>query len=57
MKLAAAGSILLALMSDYPGVLNDFALIALLLYLMVMGGWVILLMRARAAQKVVKPRS
>jgi hypothetical protein len=55
LKLAALGSILLMLMSAYPSVLNDFAFIAIFLYLMAIGGWIVLLMNARAAEKAVEP--
>ena len=55
LKLAALVSILLTLMSAYPGVLNDFGVMAILFYLMVIGGWIVLLMIARAAEKAVEP--
>jgi hypothetical protein len=60
MKLAAFGSILLALMSAYPGVLNDVASVAILfcpIWIPAVSfvGWMVLLKNARAAQKPVKP--
>ncbi len=60
LNLAAIGSILLTLMSAYPGVLNDLAFIAILFFpiwipAVVIGGWIVLLMNARAAEKAGKP--
>jgi hypothetical protein len=55
LKLAALGSILLALLSAYPGLLNDLAIMAILFYLMFIGGWIALLINARAAEKAGKP--
>ncbi len=55
LKLAAPISVLFGLLSAYPGVLNDFAVVAILLYLVVIGGWIVLLVNARAAEKEIKP--
>lgn len=55
LNLVAIGSIRLTLMSAYPGVLNNLVFIAILFYLMVIGGWIMLLMNARAAKKAVEP--
>jgi hypothetical protein len=55
LKIAAFGSILLALMSAWPGVLNDLAIMALFFYVMTIGGWIVLLMNARAAKNAAEP--
>ena len=55
LKLAALGSILLVLLSVYPGVLNDFGVMAILSFLIVIGGWIVLLIKDRAAEKAVEP--
>jgi hypothetical protein len=54
-KFAAPISIPLAVLSAYPGVLNDFAVVAILLYLIVIGGWIVVLMNARAPEREIKP--
>jgi hypothetical protein len=59
-KLAALGSILLALISTYPGMLNDIAFFAILFFpiwipAVLVGGWIVSLMHARYAKKVVEP--
>jgi hypothetical protein len=41
LKIAALGSIFLAVISAWPGVLNDFAILAIFFYLMMMGGWIV----------------
>ena len=54
LKLADLGSILLVLLSVYPGVLNDFGVMAILSFLIVIGGWIVLLIKDRAAEKAVE---
>jgi hypothetical protein len=54
-KLAALGNVLFALMSAYPGVLSDLGIIAILLFLMVIGGWIAFLISGRADDKAIKP--
>jgi hypothetical protein len=55
LKIAALGSIFLAVISAWPGVLNDFAILAIFFYLMMMGGWIVLLLIARSIKKTTEP--
>jgi hypothetical protein len=55
LKTAAVGSIILVLMSAWPGVLDDLAILTIFLYLMTMGGWIVLLLVARSIQKTTEP--
>ena len=60
LKLAAFGSIVLALLSAYPGVLNDFASIAIpfcpiWIPAVCFVGWMVFLKNARAVRKAAKP--
>jgi uncharacterized membrane protein len=55
LKIAAVTSILLALMSAWPGVLSDFACMPLFLYVLTIGGWSVLLILARVVQKSAEP--
>ena len=60
LKLAALGSIPPALLSAYPGVLNDFAFIAILFFPIWIPavwfvGWMIFLKNARGVPKAAKP--
>jgi hypothetical protein len=55
LKIAAIASILLALMSAWPGVLDDLGILAIFFYLMTMGGWIVLLLLARSIKKPAEP--
>jgi hypothetical protein len=55
LKTAAVGSIFLAVMSAWPGVLDDLAILAIFFYLMTMGGWIVLLLVARSITKTTEP--
>jgi hypothetical protein len=55
LKTAAVGSIILALMSAWPGVLDDLGILAIFFYLMTMGGWIVLLLSARSIKKTTEP--
>ena len=53
-KIAALGSRPVILLKHYPGVLCDLGIVAILLFLMIIGGWIALVMNARADEKAVK---
>lgn len=55
LKVTTVGSISLAVMSAWPGVLRDFAIIPLFLYVLTIYGWIVSLLIALAFQKSAEP--
>jgi hypothetical protein len=55
LRVAAVGSVVLAIMSAWPGMLDDIAILAIFFYLMTMGGWSVLLLIARSIRKTAEP--